>query len=109
MSPFNYQLFYQRHLPHYQPPGATLFITFRLAGSLPVEVIQRLEAELHVRQRQIQQMGDASLRQLEIHKARKQLFGQWDVELDAARNGPVWLSEPAIANLMCESLHYRDG
>lgn len=26
---------YERHLPHWQRPGAELFITWRLAGSLP--------------------------------------------------------------------------
>ena len=29
MSQFDYKLFYERLLPHYQPPGATLFLTFR--------------------------------------------------------------------------------
>jgi len=38
MSTLEYQISYRRHLPHLQPPGAILFITFRLAGSIPVEV-----------------------------------------------------------------------
>jgi len=29
---------YRRNLPHYHPDGFPLFITFRLAGSLPVDV-----------------------------------------------------------------------
>ena len=37
-----YRFFYKRHLPHFQPAGATLFITFRLAGSIPVEVMEQL-------------------------------------------------------------------
>ncbi len=45
MTNLDYQLFYQRHLPHYQPPGATLFITFRLAHSIPVEVLKQLAEE----------------------------------------------------------------
>lgn len=40
----DYRPFYQRHLPHYQPPGATLFITFRLAGSLPRALVEELRA-----------------------------------------------------------------
>jgi len=28
-----YKLYYERHLLHIQPPGVTLFVTFRLAGS----------------------------------------------------------------------------
>src|SRR5688572_30411852 len=34
MSYLNYRSSYRRNLPHVQPPGAILFITFRLAGSL---------------------------------------------------------------------------
>ncbi|MCI0525118.1 MAG: hypothetical protein L0Y75_07630 [Acidobacteria bacterium] len=35
MNQFEYQEFYERNLPHFQPPEATLFVTFRLDGSLP--------------------------------------------------------------------------
>ncbi|HEY8205051.1 MAG TPA: hypothetical protein VIF81_10025 [Pyrinomonadaceae bacterium] len=34
-----YKSFYRRNLPHIQPVGATLFVTFRLAGSLPQQVL----------------------------------------------------------------------
>ena len=37
--------FYRRKLPHIQPQGATFFVTFRLAGSLPDAVIELLKAE----------------------------------------------------------------
>ena len=50
---YEYKQFYRRNLPHIHSPGATLFITFRLAGSIPKSVIrywqaerQRLESEL---------------------------------------------------------------
>ena len=33
----------QRNLPHWQQPGATYFVTFRLADSLPAAVLERLE------------------------------------------------------------------
>ena len=42
----NTQTYYRRNMPHIVPPGATLFITFRLAGSLPIAVIQQMQAEL---------------------------------------------------------------
>ncbi len=53
-----YRLYYQRHLPHFQPPGATLFITFRLAGSLPPEVLRRLTEETRIKQREIDLLPD---------------------------------------------------
>jgi len=37
--------FYRRRLPHWQPPGATIFLTWRLFGSLPQEALDRLAAE----------------------------------------------------------------
>ncbi len=38
-------IFYRRTLPHWQPPGASIFITWRLQGSLPRIVITRLRTE----------------------------------------------------------------
>jgi hypothetical protein len=37
--------YYRRNLPHVQPPGATFFVTFRLAGSIPLTVLQALHEE----------------------------------------------------------------
>ena len=36
-------IYYERNLPHWLPPGEIIFITFRLAGSLPQEVLDRLQ------------------------------------------------------------------
>jgi putative transposase len=35
--------FYRRSLPHLQPVGATFFVTFRLAGSIPKIKILELQ------------------------------------------------------------------
>jgi putative transposase len=107
--PFDYKHFYRRHLPHYQPPGATFFITFRLSGSLPVDIRQRLEEEAHRKVLKIERMTDSQLRHQAAYKAYMQFFEQWDAELDSSRLGPRWLAEPAFAQLVCEALHYRDG
>ncbi|RKY56230.1 MAG: hypothetical protein DRP89_01765 [Candidatus Neomarinimicrobiota bacterium] len=37
--------FYKRNLPHYYQPGACYFITFRLAGSLPIKIVRKLKEE----------------------------------------------------------------
>jgi hypothetical protein len=39
------KIYYRRNLPHYQPPGSTFFVTYRLDGSLPIETIKRLKEE----------------------------------------------------------------
>jgi len=34
--------FYRRHLPHWQPPSAIIFVTYRLAGSLPSGIVKAI-------------------------------------------------------------------
>jgi putative transposase len=109
MSTLDYQLYYQRTLPHYQPPGATLFITFRLAGSLPKEVIQHLEVEKHREELEIDRISGQKARENAAYQAQKRLFAKWDAELDAAENSPHWLAEPGIANIVCAAMHHMDN
>lgn len=66
--------FYRRHLPHWQPPGQDLFITWRLFGSLPAKFRPPSPVETSGKQ-----------------------FVRFDRELDRARTGPVWLEEPRVA------------
>jgi len=105
----DYRPFYQRHLPHYQPPGATLFITFRLAGSLPRAVIDELLAEQRRVDQALGQFTDAEERACRAYQEARRLFGRWDESLAANRDGPHWLAEPRIAKMVADSLHYRDG
>jgi hypothetical protein len=57
------KIYYHRNLPHWQPPGAAIFLTCRLYGSLPENVIQQLKEAQRLVER-------------EIHKANK--IGQKD-------------------------------
>jgi hypothetical protein len=45
MNPLDYQYFYRKNLPHFQPSGATLFVTFRLAGSIPMALLAQWKKE----------------------------------------------------------------
>jgi putative transposase len=36
-------------------------------------------------------------------------FDRWDADLDKAGFGPRWLSQPEIAEVVREAMHYRDG
>ena len=36
---------YRRHLPHWEQPGATYFVTFRTADSLPTEKLNDLRGQ----------------------------------------------------------------
>ncbi len=109
MRTLEYQRFYRRHLPHMQPPDATLFVTFRLAGSIPAEVLQRLRAEAEGSDAALADIGDPQEREQRAHIEQRRHFARWDAELDAARSGALWLSDPQVGDLVAEALHYRDG
>jgi putative transposase len=108
MSQFDYKLSYHRHLPHMQPPGATLFITFRLAGSIPGEKLQQLLEEKEQIDKRLARIGDPDERARQADRERRKSFGRWDAALDSAACGPFWLRDERIAKLVADSLHYLD-
>jgi hypothetical protein len=103
-----HRTFYRRRLPHFQPPGATLFITFRLAGSLPRVLIKDLMAERQNRAKLLEQLADPGEQAQQAYRDERLLFGHWDAALHTSGQGPRWLADRRIANVMADSLHYRD-
>ena len=93
-------IYYQRNLPHRLPPGETIFVTFRLAGSLPLEVLGRLRQEWE----ELPETTDAA----GAYARQRRYFGKFDDLLDAATTGPVWLGNTAIAQLVQQALHWAD-
>jgi REP element-mobilizing transposase RayT len=96
--------FYRRKLPHWQPEGARYFITFRLAGSLPRKVIEELK-KLRQKFQNGEVLDDSDRPKL----FQEKIFQKYEQALDAENTGPIWLKTPAIANLVQESIHYRDS
>jgi putative transposase len=110
MSKLDYKELYRRNLPHIQPPGATLFVTFRLAGSLPRHVLEALYRQSEERLAAKQHtLTTPELHKRELYNEHKRLFAQIDHYLDTTQDGPHWLKEPAVAQMVVESLHYRHG
>ena len=72
-----------RRLPHWQPDGAGYFVTWRLAGSLPVAAVA------------------------DLWTTRGAAFVAGDRLLDAAPSGPRWLTEPEVATVVVRVL--REG
>lgn len=106
MSHFDYKPSYHRRLPHIQPLGVTFFITFRLAGSIPAELLRCLLEESEQVEKRLAQIGDPTERARQSARERRRLFGKWDKALDSAQSGPFWLRDEQIAALVVESLHY---
>jgi putative transposase len=109
MSQYDYKPEYKRNLPHIQPPGATLFVTFRLANSLPQTVLRQLQEEAASREKQITLVAAAHEQDKLLYQERKRQFGQWDSSLDKTISGQSWLRQPEIADMVAGSLHYRHG
>ena len=109
MSQFTYKNFYRRNLPHIQPEGATLFITFRLANSLPQQVIERLKAEHEEIEKKLMQIADKDEREKQLDQARRRFFGKFDDALDSLAYGEKYLANSQVADLVSESLLHRDG
>jgi hypothetical protein len=83
-----FQHSFRRHLPHIQPPGAMLFVTFRLAGSLPASIQAELLAEANRVKRELACLNDSQEQTHLAYLAHKRLFGRWDACLDSMTEGP---------------------
>jgi REP element-mobilizing transposase RayT len=87
---------YRRSLPHYHPEGYPLFITFRLADSLPLSVMLDLK-----NQRECElQSGSSQERSELINK----YFSYYDEWLDRCESGPNWLKDDRIAHIVLDEI-----
>lgn len=118
MNQFEYRQRYHRNLPHIQPPEATLFVTFRLDGSIPKSALEQwliekkgLEMTL-LRWAAISPPGtipnpeEVAKEKLKFHR---RWFKKFEDLLDGAVAGPLWLKEEQVAGIVDEALRHRDG
>jgi len=82
-------LVYRRRLPHWFPDDAMVFVTWRLAGSIP-----RVGQTIAVR-------GLPT-------PAEHAPFLQHDDHLDRSPYGPVWLQDPRVASMLAAALQYGE-
>ena len=75
---------YRRNLPHSFPPGASVFLTWRLFGSLP--------------------SGSPSLGGARSTSTAGAEFKRADARLDRATSGPLWLKEPRFAAVVLDAI-----
>jgi REP element-mobilizing transposase RayT len=101
--------YYRRNLPHIQFKGSTLFVTFRLANSIPNAVIQRLLQEAEIEKNKIDLITSDKERNQKLYDHQKRTFGRRDKYLDLTKEGTHWLSQPEIAQEVDNSILHRDG
>jgi putative transposase len=99
---------YRRDLPHIQPPGATFFITTRLAGSLPQSVLLRL-AQHAAAVKAKGSVAGASDTEADRRERERFWFREYERLLHEAGSGPRWLVDERIAAILAEAMHYQDG
>ena len=82
--------FYCRHLPHWHPDGASIFLTWRLYGSLPACV-------------RTARNGCAT------KSSAGKRFKLLDAALDKCTTGPFWLKDERIATSIVETIRRGDS
>jgi putative transposase len=80
--------YYERNLPHWHPDGKSLFITWRLHGSLPAGLAARISSSRTVR-------------------SGKQ-FRIVDEELDRGHFGPLWLKNEEVADSVVRTIRHGE-
>jgi hypothetical protein len=107
LGKLDYKTFYRRHLPHFQPPGGTLFVTFRLAGSIPQAVLNRWAADNRAQQQGMRSdVGQASSLSSAFQQSR---FVEYENLLHRAACGPLWLKDPELATIVSDAMMFRDS
>jgi REP element-mobilizing transposase RayT len=83
--------FHRRHLPHIYLPNAVYFVTFRLAGSLPVHALEDLKEKAR------------------LQKKARFSFVDYDKALETSLQNVRWLADVDIADMLSNAIHYQDG
>jgi putative transposase len=101
---------YRRKLPHFQHIGASFFVTFRLNGSLPKEIVLALKNErddniLNIKRLQLPPTEE----RIAIDNVNRQYYFKVDDALDRIATGPHHLQDPRIATSIIEKLKSFDG
>jgi REP element-mobilizing transposase RayT len=91
-------------LPHIQPENSAFFITFRLAGSLPVSLLDRIQDEKLEKMARISKSLSPSEYHYQKNNIEKQYFAIFDDCLHKILSGPIWLEKSEIAQIVTQRL-----
>ncbi|EMI19962.1 protein containing DUF1568 [Rhodopirellula maiorica SM1] len=98
------ELIHKRSLPHWYVSGAAHFVTYRLAGSLPVTVVHDLNKR---RDQLLAKPPDRPPAEYRCHVNRL-LFVAYEKYLDQLSNMD-WLRNPRIASMLRQNFYHHDG
>lgn len=103
------KIFYRRNLPHFQFEYSYYFVTFRLLNSLQKEIIVKLKNYYLCNKNSILKYQNEDIRTKKLYELQKRYFGIFDKHLDENKECINYLSDPRIAKIAAEAIHYRDG
>jgi REP element-mobilizing transposase RayT len=111
MANLGYKQFTRRHRPHIHPPGAVLFITYRLAGSVPKSTVRDYKTKKEwlarglVRDNEALELNEWLER---IEKFNRDWFMKFEEILHQAKVGPMWMRDERVAQAVADSLRELD-
>ncbi len=90
----------RRNLPHLERRGASYFITWRLAGTIPTELLDKLRFQTRALAGRAEDSRNDSKKREQAAAEHKRLFAQFDRFLDAGNTGPKFLADPRMAEIV---------
>ena len=118
MGRLDYKAVARRRRPHLNPPDGTLFLTFRLSGSIPKSVGRAYKAKLHWMKDQLQRVQllardnpseDVLSWRAKLEALNREWFLKTEEILHKANHGPTWMTNPEVADKVAENLKRLDG
>jgi REP-associated tyrosine transposase len=118
MPSLEYKPFSERNRPHIHPAGATLFVTYRLAGSIPQSVVRAYKAKKEWLEKELKRLRktargsqnpetDDCVQRAE--QFQREWFAKFEDTLHKAEWGPMWMKDDDVSAKVAESLHRLDG
>jgi len=98
-------IFYRRNLPHFQLKDGIYSVVFRLYGSLPAEIVMRLQDEFRQRIQSERRRGSLPVELSALYESH---FRTFDALLHASTK-PDWLSYNDIARITEKAIRFWDN
>ncbi len=115
MGNLDYKQFSERHRPHIHSPDSILFVTYRLAGSIPRATVRECKAKKEWLDGQLRLVSNESdtpesKRWLEqVEKFKRDWFVRFEEIMHRADNGPMWMKDERVAEAVAVRLQELNG
>ena len=103
------------YLPHVKREGSSYFVTFRLADSLPKEVLFKIQSQraerlirFHAEQEAAKKSGAVAPQNSTLEEIERDYFRQVEGYLDRGC-GECWLRRPDLANVVAGAIRFFEG